>query len=225
MSDAELQRCCRNRSQLLRPRVARAQAADRRGAPAARARRGHDGDGVNDAPASGAQTSRGHGDHRHDVSKEAATWCSSTTTSPPSSPPSRKPGGLRQPAPLRHVLGLGQPGQGDRRGRLALIGLVAMLKRSRSWSATCSRTGCWPRMGMEAAERNTMSGRRTRQAKACSPAHRSAHCHHRSDHRPAAARARLLQWRLLGLPNLLTIDDEAVRIQIASSPEVLSGAR
>jgi Ca2+-transporting ATPase len=30
-----------------------------------------------------------------------------------------------------------------------------------------------------------------------------------------------LQWRLLGLPNLLTINDEVVRNQIASSPEVL----
>jgi Ca2+-transporting ATPase len=100
-----------------------------------------------------------------------------------------------------------------------LIGLVAMLKPIQILVSNLFTDGLLGLgMGMEAAERNTMSR---------PPYSPSESIFSRGMGRHIAIIGLLplvlghLQWRLLGLPNVLTINEEAVRDRIASSPEVL----
>jgi len=104
-----------------------------------------------------------------------------------------------------------------------LIGLVAMLKPIQILVSNLFTDGLLGLgMGMEAAERNTMT--RPPYSPGESIFSRGIG-RHIAIIGPIVGLLLLalgyLQWRLLGLPNLLTINDEAVRNQIASSPEVL----
>ncbi len=104
-----------------------------------------------------------------------------------------------------------------------LIGLVTMLKPIQILVSNLLTDGLLGLgMGMEAAERNTMS--RPPYAPGESVFSRGVG-RHIAIIGPAIGLLLLAlgyyQWQLLGLPNLLAIEDEAVRSQLASSPEVL----
>jgi Ca2+-transporting ATPase len=104
-----------------------------------------------------------------------------------------------------------------------LIGLVTMLKPIQILVSNLLTDGLLGLgMGMEAAERNTMS--RPPYAPGESVFSRGVG-RHIAIIGPAIGLLLLAlgyyQWQLLGLPNLLAIEDESVRSQLASSPEVL----
>ena len=104
-----------------------------------------------------------------------------------------------------------------------LIGLVAMLKPIQILVSNLLTDGLLGLgMGMEAAERNTMS--RPPYAPGESVFSRGVG-RHIAIIGPIIGLLLLAlgyyQWQLLGLPNLLTIEDEAVRSQLASSPDVI----
>ncbi len=104
-----------------------------------------------------------------------------------------------------------------------LIGLVAMLKPIQILLSNLFTDGLLGLgMGMEAAERNTMS--RPPYAPGESVFSRGVG-RHIAIIGPVIGLLLLAlgyqQWQLLGLPNLLAIGDEAVRSQLASSPDVI----